>query len=293
MEIIAHRGSSFLAPENTLAAVELAWQEGADAVEGDFRLTADGHIVCMHDADLKRTAGIDRRVDQCTLAELRSYDVGSWKAPQFAGQHMPTLAELLATVPPGKRYFIEVKCGAEIIPELARSTAACGLADHQMVFISLEANVIETIKKKIPQCPAYWVVEFKQKNLPLPPGESVPLPLPLGEARREPCRTGRGEERTAKNLPIQQAPQTDWTPTPDELLRTAEQLKIDGLDLMATTPMDTSPIDVALVNQIKSTGLNLAVWTVDDPPLARHLIDLGITSITTNRPAWLRNQLRH
>ena len=119
MEIIAHRGSSFLAPENTRAAAELAWREAADAVEGDFRLTADGQIVCIHDDTLKRTAGVDRRVSDLSLDELRRLDVGSWKGPQFAGQRTATLDEMLATVPRGKRFYVEVKCGAEIVPELS------------------------------------------------------------------------------------------------------------------------------------------------------------------------------
>src|SRR5690349_11820047 len=102
IEIIAHRGSSFLAPENTLVASHLAWQEGADAVEGDFRLTADGHIVCIHDATLKRTAGVDRSVSQCTLDELKAYDFGGWKAPKFVGERIATLPEMLSTRPVGK-----------------------------------------------------------------------------------------------------------------------------------------------------------------------------------------------
>src|SRR5262245_3502406 len=108
VEIIAHRGSSLLAPENTLAAAQLAWQEGADAVEGDFQLTKDGRFVCLHDNSLKRTAGIDRLVADCTLDELRACDVGRWKGEQFAGEPIPTLEELLATVAPGKRFFVEL-----------------------------------------------------------------------------------------------------------------------------------------------------------------------------------------
>lgn len=246
MEIIAHRGSSLIAPENTLAAVQLAWQEGADAVEGDFRLTADGHIVCMHDATLKRTAGVDRRVDECTLDELRSYDVGSWKGSQFAGQRIPTLEELLVTVPPGKRYFVEVKCGLEIIDELSRVTAACGLAPSQIVLICLDAQIIQQLKKSIPHSPVYWVVEFKHPS-----------------------------------------PQSFWKPDLDDMFATSKKCQADGLDLMAT-----GPIDAALVNCIKSAGLALYAWTVDDPPLARQLIDLGVTGITTNRPGWLREQLQ-
>src|SRR5262245_58707114 len=102
-EIIAHRGSSFSAPENTLAAVRLGWRQGADAAEGDFRLTADGQIVCVHDKTFKRTAGIDHPVAEMTLAEIERLDAGSWKSPEFAGERVPTLDQLLATVPERKR----------------------------------------------------------------------------------------------------------------------------------------------------------------------------------------------
>src|SRR5262245_57354057 len=128
VEIIAHRGSSFLAPENTRGAMELAWQEGADAIEGDFRLTRDGQIVCIHDASLKRTTGVDRRVEKCDLAELQSFDAGSWKGPQFAGERIPTLTEILATVPDGKRIYVEVKCGPEIVEPLYDVVNSCNLS---------------------------------------------------------------------------------------------------------------------------------------------------------------------
>ncbi|HTQ39263.1 MAG TPA: glycerophosphodiester phosphodiesterase [Pirellulales bacterium] len=244
LEIIAHRGSSFLAPENTRAAVDLAWQEGADAVEGDFRLTRDGHIVCLHDTTLNRTAGVNVRVADCSLEELQAYDFGTWKGPQFAGQRIPTLSDLLATVPAGKRYYVEIKCGPEIIPELARVISACGLAPDQMVPICLQLPVIAEIKTAIPQCSAYWVVEFKR------------------------AETGQ------------------WQPSIHDIIGVAQRAGLNGLDLMAS-----GPIDAPLVKRIKAAGLGLCVWTVDDPPLARRLIDLGITRLTTNRPAWLREQI--
>jgi glycerophosphoryl diester phosphodiesterase len=244
-EIIAHRGYSFLAPENTRAAVELGWQEGADAAEGDFRLTADGKIVAMHDADLRRTAGIDRRVVECTLADLQSYDVGSWKSAQFSGECVPTLEDLLATVPAGKRFFVEVKCGTEVIDELRRVVERCGLEPRQIVLISLQFETIAEIKQAIPQCPAYWVVEFKQD------------------------------------------PKGVWQPSSAEVLRRAQAAKLDGLDLMAN-----GPIDSTFCQQILAAGFGLCVWTVDDPELARRLIDFGVQGITTNRPGWLREQLR-
>src|SRR4051794_3938882 len=100
VEVIAHRGASHDAPENTLAAIKLAWQQEADAAEFDLHLSRDGKLVVIHDADTRRVAGVDKRVAEQTLAELRRLDVGAWKGPRFAGERIATLEEVLATVPP-------------------------------------------------------------------------------------------------------------------------------------------------------------------------------------------------
>src|SRR6516165_6861811 len=85
VEIVGHRGASHDAPENTLAAVRLAWEQGADAAEFDVRLTRDHRVVAIHDTDTGRTAGgANRVVAESTLAELRSIDVGRWKGETYA-----------------------------------------------------------------------------------------------------------------------------------------------------------------------------------------------------------------
>ena len=117
-KLVAHRGTSHEAPENTVAAFRLAWEQGADAIEGDFYLSKDQQIVCIHDETTKRTSGEDRVVSECTLDELRRLDVGKWKHPRFEGERISTLAEVLRTVPDGKQIFIEIKCGPEIVPFL-------------------------------------------------------------------------------------------------------------------------------------------------------------------------------
>ena len=76
--LVAHRGASADAPENTIPAFQLAWEQGADAIEGDFHLTADGHIVCIHDEDTQKVAGKKLIVPESTLADLRKLDVGAW-----------------------------------------------------------------------------------------------------------------------------------------------------------------------------------------------------------------------
>jgi glycerophosphoryl diester phosphodiesterase len=120
VEIIAHRGASYDAPENTLTAVQLGWQQQADGVEIDIKLSKDGHIVAFHDHGTARTTGANHTLAELTLAELRDLDAGSWKNARFAGERIPALEEILAIIPPGKRLFIEIKAGPDIVPELKR-----------------------------------------------------------------------------------------------------------------------------------------------------------------------------
>lgn len=162
--LVAHRGASEDAPENTLPAFELAWEQGADAIEGDFHLTADERIVCIHDDDTKRTAGRDLKVASATLAELRTLDVGTWKGIQWAGTRIPTLEEVLATIPNGGQLFLEVKCGPEIVPVLLARLEEAGLAKDQVTVISFEEAVIRKFKKAAPDRPASWLCSIKKRN---------------------------------------------------------------------------------------------------------------------------------
>jgi len=95
VEITAHRGSSSRAPENTLAAVRAAIEDGADYAEIDVQETSDGVLVLLHDTDLKRIAGIDRKIWQTPYDEIRDLDAGSWFAPEFASERVPTLQQVI------------------------------------------------------------------------------------------------------------------------------------------------------------------------------------------------------
>jgi glycerophosphoryl diester phosphodiesterase len=93
--VIAHRGASGLAPENTLAAFRLAAEMGAGFVETDLRATRDGEIVALHDASLNRTTSGRGLLADCALRDLRDLDAGSWFDPRFAAERVPTLDEIL------------------------------------------------------------------------------------------------------------------------------------------------------------------------------------------------------
>ena len=127
MEFIAHRGESLAAPENTMEAFNLAWSRGATGIEGDFHLTSDGHIVCMHDDNARRTGGVDRRLSEMTLAEIRRLDVGTFHGGAWRHTRVPTLEEVLASIPPYGKIFIELKCADGIVDKLREIFAASPL----------------------------------------------------------------------------------------------------------------------------------------------------------------------
>ena len=107
--IIAHRGDAASAPENTLPAFRRAWERGADGIELDVRLTADGQLVVHHDRRLGRTNGGAGLVSNATLAEIRALDSGGWFGPEFRGQPAPTLDEVFEALPADYLINVELK----------------------------------------------------------------------------------------------------------------------------------------------------------------------------------------
>jgi glycerophosphoryl diester phosphodiesterase len=169
LKVIAHRGASHLAPENTLASVQLAWRLGADAVEVDVRLTRDGRIVAIHDETTDRTAGTRLEVATTHSSQLRRLDVGRHKHPKFAGERIPYLEEVLQTVPPGRQLFVEIKCGPEILPPLVEMIASSGKRS-QVVIIGFDFDTVKTAKEALPDVPAYWLCD---KRLLVSYGRSI------------------------------------------------------------------------------------------------------------------------
>lgn len=162
--IVAHRGASKYAPENTIPAFKLAWEQGADAIEGDFQLTKDGAIVCIHDKDTKRVSGVKKIVKDTTLEELRKLDVGSWFGEKWRGTQIPFISEVFATIPDGKRIYIEIKSGSEILPGLFEELAKSGLKKNQVFVISFDKDVIRDFKRKDAGIKAFWLSDFKKDN---------------------------------------------------------------------------------------------------------------------------------
>lgn len=165
VEIIAHRGFSARAPENTLAAFKLGWENRTDACELDVYLTADGKTAVIHDKDTKRTSGVNLDVAKSKQAELIALDAGSWKGKEWSSEKIPTLEQALATLPKGKqRFFIEVKCGAEIVPELKRILEPMKNRAAQLAIIAFKRDAAAESKKAMPWIQVYRLASGKTKD---------------------------------------------------------------------------------------------------------------------------------
>ena len=159
VEIVAHRGASWDAPENTLAAARLGWAQHADALEVDVHLTRDGEVAVIHDDTLLRTTGREARVDALTSAEIRKLDAGVWKGAAWRGERVPLLREMLATVPAGKKIYVELKAAKGLVPALHRAVAAGPVSAGSVVFISFEAEALAEAKRALPGCTAYFLAD--------------------------------------------------------------------------------------------------------------------------------------
>ncbi len=244
--IIGHRGASHDAPENTLAAFQLAIEQGADGFEADFHLLKDGRIVCFHDEDTERIVGRNLLLKCTPFEELRGLDVGSWKGPCWCGEQMPTLEEVLAAVPDGKKFFLELKSGPRIVEPMAQLIESSSLSPDQIVIISFHEDVIAASKKRLPNLRAHWLSAYeKQENGCL-------------------------------------------APTAEEVVATIQRIGADGFGSEAVP----EHFNEAFIDRLRESGCReFHVWTVNEPDIARFYQRLGAWSITTDRPAWLREKL--
>lgn len=153
LQVVAHRGNSSVAPQNTLAAFEAAWRAGADSIELDVQLTADGEVVVIHDDTLDATTDATGRVDALPLADVRAVDAGSWFAPAYAGQRVPTFAELLdfLVTHPGIDLLLEIKgdWGPDDVRKVTEPVLRAGLADR-VIGQSFWPSTVAALQKVAP-----------------------------------------------------------------------------------------------------------------------------------------------
>jgi glycerophosphoryl diester phosphodiesterase len=235
---VAHRGASYLAPENTLAAIVLAWELGADGAECDVMLTADQKVVLFHDNNTKNLCGENYTIKETSWEQLKPLVVipRETNRPEYSHETIPLLADVLGTIPEDRMLVIEIKTGPEILPHLQKVVSEHWKKGH-ISFIAFDFETITQAKLVFPEVPCYYLSMFK----------------------------------------------------PDLLKHfdAAVESGLDGVDLRHNI------IDEDLVERCHASELDVWCWTVNDPETARKMKQLGVSAVTTDRPAWLKEQLNN
>ncbi len=159
--IIAHRGESFDAPENTMAAINLAWQRDDDAVEIDIQLSKDDKIVVIHDKNTYRTGGKYKPVKSQNYNELELLDVGSFKSKKYENEGIPLLKSVVNSLPPKKYLFIEIKSAGDTTEILEEFFSKNNANKNYIKFISFNKEVLTRLKTSLPGIEAFWILDDK------------------------------------------------------------------------------------------------------------------------------------
>ena len=158
MMVIAHRGASSYAPENTLAAFDLALAMGVRHIELDVDMTSDGHIVVMHDDTVDRTTNGCGPVTSHTLAALRQLDAGSWFGEQFTNEQIPTLQEVLERYQ-GRAYLhTEIKGRSPLLSQRTADLIRLHGMQEQVTITSFQKVRLWEMRAYAPELPSGWLV---------------------------------------------------------------------------------------------------------------------------------------
>ena len=157
-KIIAHRGASFDAPENSLPAINLAWRQNIKRVEIDIHLTKDDRIVAIHDTNTSKISVKNYTIKEENLNTLKSLDIGRWKNKKWTNTQIATLEEILHTLPKDGILVIEIKSDFTIIPFVTK--ALQHVPPSQIEFISFDYEVLFAIKTQLPLSKALWLLDL-------------------------------------------------------------------------------------------------------------------------------------
>jgi glycerophosphoryl diester phosphodiesterase len=225
--VTAHRGFSGQAPENTRAAFRAAIDAGSHMIELDVHLTRDNEVVVIHDDTLERTTNGKGNVAEKTFAELERLDAGAWFNPRFAGERIPTLAEVLEIARGRIRINIELKKGKNFpytMEELADRTLAvvekAGMAD-QILFSSFDPAAINRIRKRNPRLSIALIVD-KPWVKPEDPSGGTLYPMLS-------CRTSVLNEENVRRAHAGGIKVHVWTVNTKEAMEKFIALGVDGI----------------------------------------------------------------
>jgi glycerophosphoryl diester phosphodiesterase len=275
--VIAHRGASHDAPENTLAAFRLAHEMGADWFELDCRLTRDNVVIVMHDDTLERTAGVEGRVADFDFAELRKLDAGRWKDPRFAGEMLPTLEEALETAKKRIGVYVEIKnmeddtaLMARLLQTAAETPVMTPLIAKRMILaieesgtrnLALTRNTIAVIRAL-----------RMEKEVVIQSFSPVICAVARIEAPDLRVELLSGVEQDDSAL---------W----EQVCRWVFLLDLHGLNLNA------KGITPGRLATIQGAGKTVAVWTVNHPGDMKTFAYWGVNALITDRPDLCLNVL--
>ena len=167
VDVIAHRGASKAAPENTMAAVRQAIADGADCVEIDVQETSDGTVVVFHDSDFMKLSGVNLKIWDATMSDLKDIDIGSWLAPEFKDERVPTLAEVLEACKGKVGLYIELKYyghDVQLEQKVIDLVETHGMVED-VVTISLKVDAIRKMKSLRPDWKAGLLMSVSAGNL--------------------------------------------------------------------------------------------------------------------------------
>lgn len=218
--IIAHRGASHVAPENTLAAIKKAIELGAEYAEVDVYQTKDGELVLLHDEKLERTTSIKGKIWDLTLEELKQLDIGSWFGKEFKGEPIPTLREAIQLVKGKIKLNIEIKIKREE-PEIVQKVIGLIRAEEfekDCVVTSFDRKTVEEVKKIAPDIETGFIFD-KEYPAGIFEGSWDALCCDYRLVNREFVRKARESKKIVYA----------WTANSRRVMRKLIDLKIDGI----------------------------------------------------------------
>jgi glycerophosphoryl diester phosphodiesterase len=158
--VIAHRGASSYAPENTFAAFDLALEMGARHLELDVQTSNDGHLVVIHDDLVNRTTNGFGRVWKHTLAELQALDAGAWFDKKFAGERIPTLEAVLDRYRGRAHLHVEIKGKTDGLSERTADRIRALDWTRDVTMTSFQKDKLEALRAYAPELPAGWLLRY-------------------------------------------------------------------------------------------------------------------------------------
>ena len=313
-EIIAHRGASYLAPENTLSAFRKAMEIGADGVEMDVQQTSDKKLVIHHDFVIDWHTDMRGQIYDMTEGELKALDFGSWKDVNYRNERIATLQEALALCREMEGTIVQLEMKATIdddpdfVPRVIEEVRAANITDR-LVVISFNHDLLRQAKQLMPELKVGALTYGAFLSMVLPPpvvwkdlGLVNSMDEPFSEENCIDLRNNLIYRTVADKVDMLRANFPGET-VEQVIGHLEEQADVATYIKTLDFPVDivsceyhTAYSNPELVNQLHAIGIQAAFWTVDTQDAVRSLLPLGPDCIVTNRPdrvrEWVNAEMR-